>query len=173
MLTGLCWHDMKLLLVRHAKAEDQATDQSDDARPLTDSGRQTARQIGRSLKRFLPHVDLLAASPSARAYETARHISLAYKKLAVTPLSILSPGAVPRDVLAWLQQQSHDATIVLVGHEPDSSIFASWLLTGDTRPMLAFKKAAACLIEFDGRPAPAAGQLAWFVPPRLLRCSDR
>ncbi len=163
---------MKLLLVRHAKAEDQAADQSDDARLLTGSGRQTARQIGRSLKRFLPRVDLLATSPFVRAYETARHISLAYKKLEVTPLSVLCPGAVPRDVLAWLQQQSHDAIIILVGHEPDSSIFASWLLTGDTRPVLAFKKAAACLIVFDGRPA-AAGQLSWFVPPRLFRCSSR
>ena len=160
---------MKLLLVRHAKAEDQVADQSDDARPLTGSGRQTARQIGRTLKHLLPRVDLLVASPYVRAYETAKHISHAYKRLQVTSLSILRPGAAPRDVLAWLQGQSRDAIIILVGHEPDTSGIASWLLTGDTRPILAFKKGAACLIVFDGRPAPAGGQLEWFVPPRLLR----
>lgn len=164
---------MKLLIVRHTKAEDQAAGQSDDARPLTGSGRQTARQIGRALKHLLPRVDLLAASPCVRADETAKHIATAYKRLEVTPLSVLRPGAAPRDVLAWLQEQPHDASIVLVGHEPDLSGLASWLLTGDTRSIFPFKKGAACLIAFDGRPAPAGGQLEWFVPPRLLRYPGR
>ena len=164
---------MKLLVVRHAKAEDQAAGQPDNARILTGSGRQTARQIGRALKHLLPRVDLLVASPYVRAHETAKHIARAYNKLEVTPLPDLRPGATPGAVLAWLQEQSHDAVIVMVGHEPDSSGIASWLLTGDTRSILAFKKGAACLITFDDRPAAASGQLEWFVPPRLLRGSGR
>lgn len=166
-------HQMKLLIVRHAKAEDQTAGQSDDARPLTVSGHQTARQLARAIKDFLPRVDLLVTSPSVRAYETAKHIARAYKRLEVTPLPALRPGATPRDVFAWLQEQSDDAMIVLVGHEPDLGGLASWLLTGDTRPILAFKKGAACLIAFDARPAPAAGRLEWFVPPRLLRSTGR
>ena len=162
---------MKLLIMRHAKAEDQAAGQSDDDRALTDNGRQTARQVGRALKRLLPRVDLLAASPCVRAHETAQHIARAYQHLEVTPLPLLRPGAVPRDILAWLQGQPQDASIVLVGHEPDCSGLAAWLLSGDGRPFLAFKKAAACFIAFDGRPDAARGQLEWFAPPRLLRCS--
>ena len=164
---------MKLLIVRHAKAEDQAAGQSDDDRALTGSGRQTARQIGRALQHLLPRVDQLVASPCVRAYATAKHIASAYKHLEVTTLPVLLPGAVPRDVLAWLQEQPRDATIILVGHEPDLSGFAGLLLSGDTRPMFDFKKAASCLIAFDDRPAAAGGRLEWFVPPRLLRCSGR
>jgi phosphohistidine phosphatase len=164
---------MKLLLVRHAKAEDLAPGQSDDARRLTGSGRQTARHIGRALKHLLPRVDLLVTSPCARACETAKHIARAYNRLDATPLTDLRPGAAPDAVLAWLQEQSSEAMIVLVGHEPDLGGLASWLLTGDTRPVLAFKKGAACLIAFDDRPAPAGGQLEWYVPPRLLRGSGR
>ena len=148
-------------------------DRPDDTRSLTGSGRQTARQIGRSLKNLLPRIDLLAASPYVRAVETAKHIAHAYKKLEVMSLPALRPGGPPRDALAWLQTQSHDAVIVLVGHEPDLSGLASWLLTGDTKSVLVFKKGAACLMVFDSRPAPAAGQLEWFAPPRLLRGSDR
>jgi phosphohistidine phosphatase len=165
---------MKILLVRHAKAEDcvthAATGGSDDTRPLTGSGGQTARQLGRALKQLQPRVDLIAASPYARALETAQHIAHAYKRLKVTPLPALQPGAMPRAILAWLHAQPEDAAIILVGHEPVLSEFASWLLSGDARPMLAFKKAGACLIAFDGPPGPGRGQLEWFAPPRQLRC---
>src|SRR5882724_2462532 len=67
--------DVRLLVVRHAIAEDPAvfaaTGRSDAERPLTEKGRRRMRRVARGLKKLVPAIDGLATSPLVRAVETA------------------------------------------------------------------------------------------------------
>jgi phosphohistidine phosphatase len=79
----------------------------------------------------------------------------------------LVPGAPLEDALAWLKTR-REKRLVLVGHEPHLSRFASFLLTGRDRSFLRLKKPQALLLElktFD----PGDALLAWSLPPRQLR----
>lgn len=164
---------MRLLIVRHAKAEERelhaATGAPDAERPLTEAGRKSARKIGRALKEILPRIDVLAASPLVRARDTARLIAREYRKLDVTELAALTPGHSEKALLAWLDGQAEDATVAVVGHEPDLGRLASWLLTGRDRVFVTLKKGSACLLEFPERLAPGHGQLSWLIAPAQLR----
>ncbi|BAU46973.1 phosphohistidine phosphatase [Sulfurifustis variabilis] len=164
---------MRLLIVRHAKAEEReihaATGAPDAERPLTEAGRKSARKIGRALKDILPRIDVLASSPFVRAHETARLIAREYRRLDVVALPALTPGVSGKTVLAWLQEQAEDATVAMVGHEPDLGRLGSWLLTGRDQAFLTIKKGGACLLDFPEAPSPGHGQLAWLLAPAQLR----
>jgi hypothetical protein len=42
-------------------------------------------------------------------------------------------------------------------------------LTGGERRILALRKGGACLLEFDGEPAPGTATLLWALTPAQLR----
>ena len=164
---------MRVLIVRHAKAEEReqfaTTGKRDALRPLTDSGRNTARKIGRALKEIVPRLDALTTSPYVRARETAELIAKSYKRLKAEDLPLLEPGRSPAKLLHWLGQQSEEAIVGLVGHEPDLGEFASYLLSGKASSFFQFKKGGACLVQFDEKPAAGGGRLEWFLAPLHLR----
>ena len=57
--------------------------------------------------------------------------------------------------------------VALVGHEPSIGVLAASLLgAGGGMP---FKKGAVGRVDVDSIPPRAAGLLAWFLPPRVLR----
>ena len=162
---------MKVLIVRHAKAEQRAPlgllRKKDSERALTPGGRRDMARAAKGLKRLLPEINILAASPLARAKETAQILSECYDHIEVTELPLLSPGTKPAALLTWLREQQHDATVALVGHEPDLAILASYLLTGREESRLLLKKGACCLIDLPDRSA--AGKLEWLLQPGALR----
>ena len=164
---------MKVLIVRHAKAEDRAdfaaTGADDVERPLTGAGREQARRIGRALKELVPRIDVLATSPLVRARETARLLVRAYKRVKPVELPALAPGLSEKAIGAWLAEQPSDAVVALVGHEPDLSALASWLLTARKPPILVLKKGAACLLEFADKPEQGHAVLLWSLVPSQLR----
>ena len=163
---------MFILLVRHAKAEPRPLltlrPKQDARRPLTDAGRKRMRRAARTLRKLLPAIDVLAASPLVRARETAEIIAARYDGTPVVELAPLSPGGSERDLLEWLREQRADAAIGLVGHEPDLSLFASWLLSGKKSPFAPLRKGGACLIRFAETPAAGGGVLEWWLTPKLL-----
>jgi phosphohistidine phosphatase SixA len=57
---------------------------------------------------------------------------------------------------------------MVVGHAPDVSTVTGRLLTRG-RIEIAFKKAAACCVSFDDRPALGSGRLVWLLQPSQLR----
>jgi phosphohistidine phosphatase SixA len=57
----------------------------------------------------------------------------------------------------------------VVGHEPSISLIVSWLLTGTEKRIFAFRKGAACLLEFPGEVGGGTGTLLWALSPALLR----
>jgi len=164
---------MRVLIIRHGRAEDRPSSpgalKHDAARRLTPSGRKDMRQVARGLHRIAPAIDVLAASPLVRAGETAEIVGRVFDGAEPIELQALAPGGAPKALLKWLAQQPSDATVALVGHEPDLSRLAGLLLAGRGESFLDLKKGAACLVEFDGRPKPGAGRLLWALAPGQLR----
>jgi phosphohistidine phosphatase len=164
---------MQILIIRHAKAGQRGLlgfiGKKDATRPLTDAGRRDMRKAVRGLQKLVPEIDVIASSPLTRARETADIVSRRYDDIPVMELAPLAPGGSKEDVLAWLRDQKATATVVLVGHEPDLGILASWLLSGGAESFLSLKKGAACLIEMSEKPTPGSGSLEWVLPPAALR----
>jgi phosphohistidine phosphatase len=164
---------MQILIIRHAKAGQRGLlgfiGKKDATRPLTDAGRRDMRKAVRGLQKLVPEIDVIASSPLTRARETADIVSRRYDDIPVMELAPLAPGGSKEDVLAWLRDQKATATVVLVGHEPDLGILASWLLSGGAESFLSLKKGAACLIEMSEKPTPGSGSLEWLLPPAALR----
>jgi phosphohistidine phosphatase len=163
---------MKLLLLRHAIAEDQGefsrTGKDDRLRPLTDEGRKKMKQGAKGLREILPDVDLLATSPLTRAAQTGAIVDSVYGGLAEVEIEELSPEATPTDFLRWLRKQK-SGTVAAVGHEPSISLITSWLLTGSERRIFSFRKGGACLIEFTGEVGAGTATLLWALTPGQLR----
>jgi phosphohistidine phosphatase len=163
---------MKLLLLRHAIAEEQEefarTGKDDRWRPLTEEGRRKMKQGAKGLREIVPDIDLLAASPLTRAAQTAAIVDSVYGGLSEVEIEELSPEASPADFLRWLRKQKAD-TIAAVGHEPTISLILSWLLTGSQRRIFSFRKGGACLIEFPGDVGAGTATLLWALTPAQLR----
>src|SRR5256885_4056691 len=114
---------MRLLVVRHAIAEDReafARSHKDDAdRPLTAEGRRKMEQAALGLKELIPELDLLAASPYKRAFDTAEIVAGAYGGLTVERVPELAPGVGVDRVIGWLTGRHARGSVAVGGHEPD------------------------------------------------------
>jgi len=164
---------VRLLFVRHAIAEDRETyarsHKDDAARPLTPEGRQKMERAAEGLRSVVPEVDLLAASPFKRAYDTAEIIARAYDGLKVERVAELAPGNGVDRFLEWLQGQRSRGTIAVVGHEPDLSRSICALLAGTNGPFLELRKGAACLLDLAGPVSRGTATLDWLLGPKHLR----
>lgn len=157
----------QLLIVRHAPAEDGSAE-GDRGRALTAEGRAEMAQAAAGLARLLEPVALIAASPLRRARETADLLAARWPSVARAELPELEPG-FDRDTLAtWVDAQG-TGTIALVGHEPDLSGLASWLIAGPAGARLHMRKGAAALITLRGTCGPRSGELEWFMTRGALR----
>jgi phosphohistidine phosphatase len=164
---------MRLLVVRHAIAEDRETfaqtHPDDAARPLTDDGRKKMKRVARGLKQLVPDIDLLAASSLIRAIQTAEIIARRYDGLKVQQVAELVPGTPLDSVFAWLAGLPAKGTAAVVGHEPDLSAMVCALLTSADGPFLEFRKGGACLLDFQGPVGRGAATLDWFLGPKHLQ----
>lgn len=154
---------MKLILIRHARAEERALFRRDRTRALTEDGRRRMRKAARGLRALLPGVSRIATSPFLRARQTAEIVAAAYDGIEIAPLPALAPGEQTRALFAWLRAQPEDAMLALVGHEPDLGRLAGVLLCGKPSGFVKFKKGAAALIEFAATPAMGKGTLVWLL----------
>jgi phosphohistidine phosphatase len=163
---------MKLLLIRHAIAEEREefakTGKDDQLRPLTDEGRKKMKQVARGLQQIVPEIDLLATSPLTRAAQTGAIVDTVYGGLKEVEIEELSPESTPNDFLRWLRKQKA-ACVAAVGHEPSISLILSWLLTGSERRIFAFRKGSACLLDFPDEVGAGTATLVWALTPAQLR----
>src|SRR3989442_6543584 len=164
---------MSLMVVRHAIAEDReafARSHQDDAdRPLTPEGRRKMEGAALGLKQLIPELEVLAASPYKRAFDTAEIIAAAYGVLTVERVPELAPGAGVDRVIAWLAGRQARGSLAVVGHEPDLSRLVCTLLAATTPPFLELRKGAACVLEFAGPVGPGAATLDRLLRPKHLR----
>ena len=115
-----------------------------------------------------PDIGLIASSPFARAWQTARVLAHVLDVGVVEELEDLCPGGSRPRILEFLASRTSNRTALLVGHEPDLGELAGALLFG-TPTSLSLKKAGACAIRFEGEPCEGGGRLSWLMPPRLLK----
>jgi phosphohistidine phosphatase len=167
---------VELYLVRHAIAEDRDVARwPDDAlRPLTPDGAARFARAARGLARIAPDVDAVLSSPYRRAWETAEVLEREAGWPAPEPSTALEATRSAHDALAALGEVAELASVALVGHEPQLSMLASLLLTGDARMWgLDLKKGAVALLDCGGPPTPRTALLRWSASPKLLRVLGR
>ncbi len=168
---------MRLVLVRHGKAEDperfSKSGHADELRPLSPDGRRDLRRAAGALAKLLGHVDQMVTSPLVRAVETTAVLVRSFPKLRPTEAAELKPGVKLASLTKWLEATcgKSDETIMLIGHEPSLSRLATLLLSGrsGSESFIAIKRGGACLIDFPAKPAAGHAVLRWLLTPRQLR----
>lgn len=160
---------MRLILVRHAKAEIRSwSDYPDDAlRPLSEAGKGEQHKMSRAMIRMGVSFDNLVSSPKLRALQTAKIIAREYEWASpVEENDILGDDFSVAGVTGWLAHMQDHAKVVCVGHEPDLGQLASAMIAGDDSVAIDFKKSAVLAIDFEGYPAVGGGILRCFLRPK-------
>lgn len=145
-----------------------ATDEQDQARPLTAEGRAEVERVAARARAAGVRIDRCVHSRKLRAEQSAALIGAAVGAT-VEARAGLDPGDPPAAVAAWLAREAHErpgASVVIVGHLPHLERLASLLVTGreDARP-LRFRNAALVRLVPDASGARYA--VAWVLPPEL------
>ena len=162
---------MNIHLLRHgiAAAIGRENNFRDEQRALTPEGIAKMRQAAQGLKRLQVSFDVIASSPLIRARQTAEIVAEALKFC--QPLDewdeLVPEGAVDA-VLRRLHDFRECRSVLLVGHQPSIGCIASYLVFGDARVSLPFKKGAVFCVQASD-PPPWAGELLWMLPSRMLR----
>lgn len=135
---------VKIYLIRHAHAVDEARGLSDEYRYLSTKGRRVMREVGRALAQAGVELDAILTSPLVRAVQTAEILAERLGFVGVVEaLPALAPGVPPR--IAAAELPARGTAVAVVGHEPGISALGA-LLAG--RPSFPpFKKAQVCLVE--------------------------
>lgn len=157
---------MKILLMRHGAAEDNAS--ADELRELSAAGREEVAAVVDILRRFLPHLDLLASSPLPRAIQTAEYLAEAFPEANVLHLNELRQERHGQELLGFLRGIRENHTVALVGHEPNLHELASFLLLAEKRNLMKLKNAGLCLLEFKQSQAAGTARLLWLMNPEQI-----
>jgi phosphohistidine phosphatase len=173
----------RLMLLRHAKTENDAPSGRDLDRRLDNRGRQDAAEIGGWIGRHPPFPGLVLVSHAIRAHQTWEIAWEAMKDLVPEPQVELVPelyGADPAQLLQIIRAASETdpRRLMLVGHNPGMHELALVLAgSGDAagRKALADNLPTSGLAIFDFAiddwtdVAFRRGRLELFVSPKLLK----
>ena len=175
----------RLMLLRHAKTENEAPSGRDEDRRLDNRGHRDAAEIGSWIGHHPPFPDLVLVSHAMRALQTWEIAWEAMKELVSQPEVELVPELYGADV-SQLLESIRDASsadpkrLMLVGHNPGMHELVLALAGGGDR---AGRKALTdnlptsglAIFDFDlddwADVAFRRGRLAAFVSPKLLRQS--
>jgi phosphohistidine phosphatase len=166
---------MELYILRHGLAASREEWTGPDAeRPLTGKGRSRSRAAARGLARLGVAPDIILSSAYLRAAETA-HLTAAELHAPVEEVEALEPGKLRRGYRALLQRYDEDASLMLVGHEPELSELIGTLIAGAAPARVALKKGACALLALDtaspqstSDDEPQAATLQWLMTARAL-----
>ncbi len=162
----------ELYIMRHDIAVDRGSAgfSDDTKRPLTPEGKKKMKEIMEGLVRLGFDVDWIVTSPLVRAAETADIVADELGgRVARDDSDALEPGGSPEALISFLAKQPSRKRVLVVGHEPDLSELAARLIGAGRHANLALKKGGCCLISFDEFPPKSAGQLVWWLTPKLMR----
>lgn len=139
----------KLLLVRHAKAEDQSQMFKDFDRELVGSGIMDSARLGHYLRVEDCKVDLIKTSSAVRTYQTAKVMAeqMKYDTDAIEMIDKLYNGGPQAYLVAVNSTSEVVETLLICGHNPDISYFAEYLTGGDVGSM---EKCSMITIEYSG-----------------------
>jgi phosphohistidine phosphatase len=174
---------MRLMLLRHAKAEKAEPGMDDHARQLNARGRSDAGLIGAYMARHALLPDQVIVSTAQRTCETWEHLApeLGAGVPAIFERRLYNAGA--QAILAVVQKTSPKIRkLMVIGHNPGVHDLARFLIaSGDVEAREQLNEglptSGLALIDFAandwGKLHAHAGRLERFVTPRLLAAADR
>lgn len=161
--------------MRHSLAEDREEykkkSSEDSLRPLTLKGRKKTQKVAMKLRDLIKEVDVIVSSPFTRARQTAEIVSQIFIETKVIEAAELVPSSPPQAFKRWLRAHGDEhKRILIVGHEPQLSAFASFLMSGQTESLLEIKKSGLLCLKVDSfkNIAPGTARLLWLLPPRYF-----
>jgi phosphohistidine phosphatase len=176
----------RLMLLRHAKTENDAPSGRDQDRLLDERGRLDAAEIGGWMAEHPPFPDLVLVSTAVRSQQTWDIVWEAMSRAAPQPKVELLAELYAADA-SLLLQIIHSAVaedpqrLLLVGHNPGLHELA-FALTGSgnaaARKALADNLPTSGLVDFDfdiddwRDVSFRSGRLELFVSPKLLKAAS-
>jgi len=155
---------MDLFLLRHADADTEAL--TDEGRTLSEKGANQTRKVAQFCETHMLKPEIIVTSPVRRAHETAQIMAdLLHADLHEGRW--LACGMRAEMALDELRGYQKFQRVMLVGHEPDFSLFATHLLGLGDRSRIRIRKASLTQIELPAF-APGAGILQFSIPSRLM-----
>ena len=156
---------MRLLIVRHAKAEEasMAVWPDDALRPLTVAGADRFRRSVKRIVRLAGRCDAVITSPYERAAATAEILSDAAGWPEPVEDSRLVVGTSVREMLATVSGLDGSGCYALVGHDPGISLCVSDLL-GAPAGTILLKTGGVALVDLVG----GRSELVGLLQPRML-----
>jgi phosphohistidine phosphatase len=172
---------MRLLLLRHAKAERGEPGMSDRDRPLNPRGYKDAPRIGAYMAHHALQPDRVVVSDSRRTRETWNGVSGALPASPPVTFEDVLYQAEPGAILELARESPRSAhCVLLVGHNPGLHDAARMLIaTGDTaareRLNEGLPTSGLLVIDFAGKDwnklTPRSGRLERFITPRSLKAA--
>jgi phosphohistidine phosphatase len=163
---------MKVYIFRHGEAlskGDRAVS-SDADRPLVEEGIRRSRQAVEGFSKLGITIEAIFTSPWLRAKQTA---AIAADVLGLTDhlfeMEELAGDHSIEDVMNALTKHSSSKDIMLVGHNPQLSDLAAYLLSLSTGMQIDLKKSGMCAVEVERIPPKKPGTLLWMMSPKQLR----
>jgi phosphohistidine phosphatase len=159
---------MKLYVMRHGPAEEDADSGMDADRALTASGRERVESVARALLEAHEEPFVVFTSPLVRAVQTAEIVAVATnlsdREGTVHARRELAPGAGPISLARRLASQGK-RRVMFVGHEPDLSGLVATLLGAEMgRP---FEKSMVVGLHIS--PNSERGRLRFVLEPKTLQ----
>lgn len=118
-----------LYLVRHAKAVDASVGIKDFDRVLTADGQTQAQEVAKTLHKDMAQVDIILASPAARAIATAEIIAqgIQFPSNRIKTIDKMFQPSLDdlQEIIAQIDPDHKSA--MLVGHNPTISQLAQYL----------------------------------------------
>ena len=162
---------MNIHLLRHGIAGPlgQENQFRDEQRVLTEEGIAKMRQATQGLKRLRINFEVIAASPLFRARQTAEIVAEGLKfGQPLDEWAELVPEGSVEAVLRRLAGFRECKSILLLGYQPSIGCSTSYLVSGNAKVSLPFKKGALFCVQVND-PPPWTGELLWSLPSRILR----
>lgn len=157
---------MNLYLVRHAEAVPIGGGiRSDADRILSERGRADALAMARTLAQIDIDIRAVFTSPLTRAVQTGRAFGGELKRDPQISKR-LEPGFSPRLLAEEIHAASNGAGIVAVGHQPDMSMFISYLISPAHDAMVTMEPGAMACIHLQSS---GQAQLRWVLTPEIVR----
>jgi phosphohistidine phosphatase len=163
---------MNIYILRHASAGvRRANPVLDRKRPLDKEGKRNCLQLAHVLNLMSLQFDLIASSPLKRSMQTA---SMVGTETGYEAKIVSSPALAPEATYAQFQKLLRECegegreNVLLVGHNPNLTIFLGSLLMPDAKAGIAsvrLRKGSLARLSVLRGPA----MLQWMLDPRIVR----
>lgn len=161
-----------VILLRHAKSDWDADYVGDHERPITRKGEKAAAKIGRFLAETGQVPELVLCSTALRTRQTLDAAMAAgnWPSVEVRHEKSIYLAGYEQLVSTLATAPDHFDTVMIVGHEPTTSLLAGQLIGGAS---LRFPTAAAARIDLNvdhwKNVRSGVGTLIWHIIPRNLK----